>query len=63
MSVSKHSGILDSVIGCFRLVLGVFVIAQAEGVAGPQAELCALCHGERRQQGHVHQKHRGQRAQ
>lgn len=36
---------------------------QAEGVAGPQAELCALCHGERRQQGHVHQKHRGQRAQ
>lgn len=33
------------------------------GLAGTQAELCAVCHGERCQQGHVHQKYSGQRAQ
>lgn len=36
---------------------------QTEGLAGTQAQLCAVCHGEGRQQGHVHQKRRGQRAQ
>lgn len=54
---------IDSVIRYFRVVICVFVIMQTEGVAGPQAELRALCHGEGRQQGHVHQEHRGQRSQ
>lgn len=36
---------------------------QAAGLAGTQAQLCTVCHGEGRQQGHVHQKRRGQRAQ
>lgn len=36
---------------------------QAAGLAGTQAQLCTVCHGEGRQQGHVHQKRCGQRAQ
>lgn len=42
-------------------VLSVFM--QTAGLAGAQAELCAVRHGERRQQGHVHQERGGQRAQ
>jgi len=36
---------------------------QTAGMAGAQAELCAVHHGERRQQGHVPQERRRQRAQ
>lgn len=39
------------------------VLMQTAGLAGAQAELCAVCHGERRQQGHVLQERSGQRAQ
>lgn len=39
------------------------VLMQTAGMAGAQAELCAVCHGERCQQGHVHQECSGQRAQ
>lgn len=39
------------------------VLMQTAGLAGAQAELRAVCHGERCQQGHVHQKCSGQRAQ
>lgn len=42
-------------------VLSMFM--QTAGLAGAQAELCAVRHGERRQQGHVHQERGGQRAQ
>lgn len=38
-------------------------LMQTAGLAGTQAELCTVCHGERCQQGHVHQERRGQRAQ
>lgn len=36
---------------------------QTAGLAGAQAQLRAVCHGEGRQQGHVHQERRGQCAQ
>lgn len=41
----------------------LYMFVQTAGLAGAQAELCAVCHGERRQQGHVHQKRGGQCAQ
>lgn len=43
--------------------LCLYVLMQTAGLAGAQAELCAVCHGERCQQGHVHQKRSGQCAQ
>lgn len=38
-------------------------IFQTAGLVGTQAELCAVCHGKRCEQGHVHQEHSGQCAQ
>lgn len=40
-----------------------YMSMQTEGLAGTQAQLRAVCHGEGRQQRHVHQKRCGQRAQ
>lgn len=49
---------------CVRVSLRLYcMFVQTAGLAGAQAELCAVRHGERRQQGHVHQERGGQRAQ
>lgn len=48
---------------CIDLCVSMCVLMQTAGMAGAQAELCAVCHGERCQQGHVHQECSGQRAQ
>lgn len=43
--------------------LCLFVLLQAAGLVGAEAELCPFCHGEGCPQGHVHQERGGQCAQ
>ena len=38
-------------------------VSQTAGLVGAQAELCVVCDGERREQGHVYQERGGQCAQ